>query len=287
MLTAGGEAAYISEPLNVLHRPGVLRAPVEHWYTLISSENENAFLPAFRETLAYRYHLTSELSSLRNFKDLGRMGRDLAIFTKGKLKHQRPLLKDPFAVFSAPWFAERLDCQVVITVRHPAAFVSSLKRLGWNFDFNDLVAQPVLMETYLTPFQADIEQAVQRPPDVIVGASLLWHLIYSVVHQYRAEHPDFVIIRHEDLSLDPLNGFQALHAQLGLEFNRLAQQAVQRSSSSENPGELSTRSAYRVNLDSRSSLQNWKRRLSTDEIDQVRTLTEEAALYFYPDFTWD
>ena len=40
MLAASGEAAYISEPLNVLHRPGVMSTPVRHWYTYICPENE-------------------------------------------------------------------------------------------------------------------------------------------------------------------------------------------------------------------------------------------------------
>lgn len=55
---------------------------------------------------------------------------------------KRALLKDPFAVFSVPWFAKKLNCQIVITVRHPAAFASSLQRLGWNFDFKDLLDHP-------------------------------------------------------------------------------------------------------------------------------------------------
>ena len=49
MLSANPHTAYISEPLNCLHRPGVLGACVEHWYTYISDKNDAAFLPAFTE----------------------------------------------------------------------------------------------------------------------------------------------------------------------------------------------------------------------------------------------
>ena len=62
MLAASGEAAYISEPLNVLHRPGVMIAPTQRWYTYICAENEAVYLPALRQTLAYRYHLGAELA---------------------------------------------------------------------------------------------------------------------------------------------------------------------------------------------------------------------------------
>ena len=139
MLSANPQTAYISEPLNVLHRPGVLRACVNNWYAYITEKNENAYLGTFNELFGYHYHLFDEIKSLRSSKDFLRMGRDLGIFLRGRTFHQRPLLKDPFAVFSLPWFAERLNCQVVVTVRHPAGFASSLKRLNWPFDFNELV----------------------------------------------------------------------------------------------------------------------------------------------------
>ncbi len=206
MLAASPRLAYISEPLNVLHRQGVLRASVKHWYTYISSANEDTYLPGLRETLAFRYHPLAEFQSLRSRKDAGRMLRDWNIFTRGRLLNRQPLIKDPFAIFSAPWFAERLGCRVVITLRHPAAFASSLKRLKWNFDFSDLLAQPLLMKSLLEPFRAEMEAIQSTPQDIIGQASLLWRIIYRVVAQYQHEHPEFILVRHEDLSIDPQAG---------------------------------------------------------------------------------
>lgn len=103
-------------------------APISHWYTYITEENESSYLPAFQKTLAYRYDVLVELRSLRSGRDMLRMMRDFYTFTVGRLQKRRPLLKDPFAVFAIEWFAKRLNCRVVITVRHPAAFASSLKR---------------------------------------------------------------------------------------------------------------------------------------------------------------
>ncbi|HAX71138.1 MAG TPA: sulfotransferase family protein, partial [Anaerolineae bacterium] len=131
MLAADVDTAYISEPLNVLHRPGVYRVPVKYWYTYITEENEAGYLSAFHELLNFQYHLLLEIRSIRSVKDFLRMGRDFRIFFNGSMHGQRALIKDPFAVFSTPWFAKRLNCQVVITARHPGGFVSSLKRLGW------------------------------------------------------------------------------------------------------------------------------------------------------------
>ena len=287
MLAASPQLAYISEPLNVLHRPGVLSASVKHWYTYICQANEDQYLPGLRQALAFRYHTLAEIQSLRSRKDVGRMLRDWSIFIRGHLYGQQPLLKDPFAVFSAPWFAERLNCRVVITLRHPAAFASSLKRLKWKFDFSDLLAQPLLMEHHLEPFRAEMEALLSAPQDVIGQAGLLWRMIYQVVAGYQETQPGFILIRHEDLSIDPLAGFRPLYAGLALAFTPQVAAAIQRSSSSENPSELSKQAVHAVRLDSRANLENWKRRLEPGEIDRIRRLTQDLAAQFYPDFDWE
>jgi len=286
MLAAGAEAAYISEPLNVLHRPGVFHAPIQHWYTYINEENQAVYLPALRELLDYRYDLGAELRSLRSRKDILRMGRDASIFFKGKTRHLRPLLKDPFAVFSSAWFA-RQGFQVVVTVRHPAGFASSLKRLKWPFNFQDLLAQPLLMHDWLEPHRREMENLLNAQEDVIAQAGLLWCMIYRVVEQVRREQPQVQVVRHEDLSLEPVAGFQRLYESLGLHFDEQVQKAIQKSSSSENPAELSQKSVHAVHLDSKANLHNWKKRLSAQEIERIRRLTEETASIFYPEIDWE
>jgi hypothetical protein len=288
MLTASGQAAYISEPLNVLHRPGVLRVPTNHWYTYICSENEQVYLQPIQEMLDYRYHSLAEIKSLRSRKDLMRMGRDGWTFTQGKLFRQRPLLKDPFAVFSIPWFIQRLGCQVVVTVRHPAAFASSLKRLDWPFDFNDLLAQPLLMRDWLEPYRSQIESAAQNGNgDLLAQASLLWRIIYDLVARFQQGYPQIQVVRHEDLAKNPLDGYRALYAALDLSYSERAQRTIRESSSSDNPKEVSRQQAFATRLDSQAVLQGWKKRLTTDEITHIRRLTEDLGKLYYPEWSWD
>jgi hypothetical protein len=284
MLSADRSTAYISEPLNVLHRRGVYRADVKHWYEYITEENEEKYLPAFRELFNFRYHLFSELGSLRSQKDFMRMGRDLSVFMKGKLLGQRALLKDPFAVFSTPWFAQKLDCQVVITIRHPGGFASSLKRLNWPFDFRDLLDQPMLMRDHLEQDRADME--AMQADDIVGQSALLWRIIYRSVHTTRELFPHFKVVRHEDLSLDPVAGYKSLYDSLGLTFDDKVRDTILNSSSSENPTELSKKKVHSVKLDSRANMNNWKKRLTSEEITRIRKLTEDVSHLFYPDNEW-
>src|SRR5581483_319071 len=236
------------------------------------------------ELLDFDYHLWDEILSIRSRKDFFRMGRDFRTFYLGSMHGQRALLKDPFAVFSLPWFAETLNCQIVVTVRHPAAFASSLKRLNWSFDFNHLLAQPLLMRDHLEPFRAHMQSIAAD--DIIGQASLLWRMIYYVVHADRERLPFIKITRHEDLSLDPIAGYHQLYDELGLNFTSRVEQTILNSSSSDNPVELLKNKTHSVKLDSRANMDNWKKRLSPDEIHRIRKVTEEVAYDFYPNLNW-
>ena len=284
MLAADAMTAYISEPLNILHRPGVFHTKVECWYQYICEENEDRFLRAFEELLEFDYNLWDEIRSLRSRRDFLRMGRDFLIFYNGLMRGQRVLLKDPFAVFSTPWFARRLDCKVVITVRHPAAFASSLKRLDWPFDFQDLLKQPLLIRDHLEPYRHEMES---MPSDDVIGqAALLWKLIYRSVHAAQAQHPDFIIVRHEDLSHDPIPAYRDLYNALGLEFTRRVEKFILNSSSSENPKELSKKKVHGYKLDSLANIDTWKKRMTTEEIDHVREITKEISPLYYSEKEW-
>jgi hypothetical protein len=172
----------------------------------------------------------------------------------------------------------------VITVRHPAAFASSLKRLNWPFQFEDLLAQPLLMRDHLEPYRAQMEAA--QTDDIIGQSALLWNLIYATVHTTLTKNPDLIAVRHEDLSRDPLGEYGKLYQTLGLDFTSRVQKIIQNSSSSDNPMEVSRKKIYSVKLDSRANMGNWKKRLTPEEIDRIHKITEEISSFYYSDEEW-
>jgi len=258
---------------------------VKYWYQYICGENEHEYLPAFYNLLDYDYYLIDEIRSIRSRKDFLRMGRDFMIFYYALERGQRALLKDPFAVFSAPWFAQKLNCKVVITVRHPAAFASSLQRLGWNFDFKDLLEQPLLMRDHLEPYRE--QMSVIKADDVIGQVSLLWKMIYHSVHTTRSLHPEIQVVRHEDFSRDPLNKYRDLYATLGLGFTSRVEKVIRNSSSSENPAELSLKKTHSVKLDSAANIKNWKKRLSAEDLKRIRDITADISELYYSNEEWE
>jgi Sulfotransferase family len=295
MLEASGRLVYVNEPLNPQHppgrSPGVLRAEVTHAFQYISEENERVWLPAFRDTVRLRFHPLVELRRNHGPYDLLRTVKHTAGFGLGRLRGRRALLDDPYAVFAAPWLHRRVGCRVVVTVRDPVATVSSWRRLGWRPRLGELLAQPALVRDRLARFVPELEAAGADPDDGVGPASLLWRVIYGTVADYRQEIPDLEVVRHEDLSADPVPAFATLYDRLGLPFGPEAERAIVQATTagsgggamrwSVSAGGVSKTAARR--LDSRANLQVWRERLTPEEVARIRELTAETAAAFgYP-----
>jgi Sulfotransferase domain len=285
VLCASGHAGYINEPFNRATSPGTLRVPVEHWYPYISADNEEEFLRPLDATLRFEYPLVRELRQCRSRTDLLHTLKMWRSFARSR--HRRPLVKEPHAVFSAEWFAQRLGSDVVVTVRHPAAVVSSWKRLDWSFDFTNLLHQPTLLRDVLGPFKPEMEEALAPSRDLVDRVALLWHVIYRVVAGYRDRFPGFLVVRQEDLSRRPLVEYGHLYRALGLPLTSEAEHAIIAASSSENPKETRVENPHETRIDSRANLENWKKRLSEDEISRIRRVTEETASLYYGSDGWE
>lgn len=282
ILTASGEVGHINEPFNLAVSPGTLRVPADHWYAYVTAQNEDRYLPALTRVLEFEYPLVRELRRCRSRTDVLHTLKWWRDFVRSR--GRRPLVKEPHAVFSAGWFAERLGSDVVVMVREPLAVVSSWKRLEWSFDFTNLLEQPALMRDWLGPFEAEMTAALSPASDLVDRVALLWRLIYSVVADER--FPGVRLVRHEDLSRDPVRGYAELYEALGLTFTDTVAKAVEASSSSENPAETSVEHPHETRIDSKANLQNWRHRLGEDEIARIKAVTEATAALYYPELVW-
>jgi hypothetical protein len=285
MLTASRQVGYINEPFNLAVSPGTFRIPVGHWYEYISAANEGQILPHLSRALEFEYPLRRELRRCRNRTDLLHTLRSWRGFVRSR--HRRPLVKEPHAVFSIPWFAGRLASDVVVTVRHPAAVVSSWKRLDWSFDFSNLLDQPTLMQDWLEPFRLEMQAALAPDKTLVDRVALLWGVIYSVIDRQRERCPRLHVVRQEDLSREPVEEYAKLYDAVGLSFTSAAADAVRAASSQENPKETNPENPHETRIDSRANLENWRRRLSSDELGRIRRLTETTADLYYSRLDWE
>jgi hypothetical protein len=142
------------------------------------------------------------------------------------------------------------------------------------------------MRDILEPFKMEMKSMLASEEDVVAQSSLLWRMLYKTVNSLREKHPDFIVIRHEDISIDPLAQFEQLYGTLGLDYSSQVRQIIQSSSSVKNPKEVSQRKVHSVRVDSQANIKNWQQRLSESDIERVRYLTRDVAPLYYSDEDW-
>ena len=252
--------------------PFLLHKTIERQYLYLTEESEDGYPQAFHRLLGFPLDARRTEHSGRQ-----RIRRALRL-AHGRATQARALLKDPFAVFSIPWFVRRLGAEVVVVVRRPEAVAGSAKRLGWGFDTRWVLEQPLLMRDRLEPFRSELEA---QPVTLVEQSALLWKVVYGVVREYVRELPQTTLVHHEDLSREPREGFERLYASLGLTFDDRARRAVERTTSARNPPETDLSAPGSVLVDSSANLENWRTRLTQEEVMLVRAETDEVARTFY------
>ncbi len=264
-IATSARLGYIHEPFGLHHHPGVCAMRVPYWFFYVTDQNARDVQPYLEKTLRFSYSPLAEIRAARKPRHLARLAEDGGHFLKYRLRRARPLMKDPIALFSSEWLASTFDMQVILLVRHPAAFAASLRRLGYRHPFSHFLQQPTLMRDHLAPFEGDIE-AMQDPHDVLDEAALLWRLITFMTVKMRDAHPDWAFFRYEDLVRDPSGRFGEMFDMMGLSFTP---QIGERIASTTNP-----------------NLKGWKDQLAPDEIALLRSRVAELASPLYTDADW-
>lgn len=285
MLEASGRVVYINEPLNVRHppgrSPGVLDVDVEHRFPYICRDNEEAFLPGFSDLVRLRYRVAVELRRNRSPYDLARLAKYFTAFTVGRITGRRPMMDDPYALFSISWLAERFGFTVIVLMRDPAAVAGSWQRLGWTIDLRELLGQPLLMRDLLGVYESDMRAA---GPDHLARIATLWRVAYAAVETQRRFCPNAVHIRkYEDLARNPVDEFRELYDRLGLPWSdrvrRRIVAATSKPSRTDRPfawerGRGMSRTAFR-RMDSSESLNTVGKGLSADQVAMVRRIVSK------------
>jgi hypothetical protein len=262
MLSLSSSVAYVHEPFNINNTHSAGGMGFRNWFTYIPDEDIDLCVRRMERIIKLEDPLGSDLPKER----------------------RGALLKDPIALFSAEWLASQFDMNVIVLVRNPLAFAGSLKVQSWTYPFEHFLNQPKLMGEHLSPFADEIRRYAEEPPDIIDLACLLWNCIYSVVHSYREKHPDWIFLRHEDASWQPVSTFKVLYDRLGLRFTEEISTQVEAYT---DPGKEEGVQQHRdVMRDSRSNIMSWQKRLTSSEIERVRARTASVAEFFYSGEDW-
>jgi hypothetical protein len=199
------------------------------------------------------------------------------------LRHQRLIIKDPIAALSSDWIAKNFDLEVIVLVRHPAAFAASLKRLGWWHPLEHFLKQTTLMQRHLQPYRAEI---ASKPQDIVEQAAIVWKCLYGVLLTYLGSHPNWLVSKHEVLSSNPVAELRTLYETLGLEWSAMVEENVVRYTRYGNSVDAPKGTVHHLRRDSVANIARWKETLTAEEIARVYEITQPICSSYYQNEDW-
>ncbi len=276
VLASNRKVDNIVEPLNLNRVKRFQAFELDFWYPKVTESTDSRIKKNVGDIVSY-YLNTSPLHPLsRAFTSYEghSLARSFRIRSRRALKPVK-LLKDPTALFAVPWLVEQFGLKPVILIRHPAAYVLSIKEKNWWFDFNNLLQQRDFFSGALSHLKAEVEAFQQKADEktIIENAALLWKVFYTQVFEYRTSHPDWFYITHEALSLDPLDEFEKMFRYLDLSFTHSTRAYILETTGTRQGGEFVRDSKYNAT--------KWQDLLSEEEKKSIRQITGQTASEFY------
>ena len=284
ILSSSPKAAYIQEPFNTIIKLGVTGRSFDNWYQYISDENSDGYKYMLEDIINFQYPFRANMGKITSIKEFFEVIGALKLSYYHRRNDHIPIIKDPIAFFSAEWLSSTFNMDVLVLIRHPAAFCSSLKIKNWKFDFNNFLNQPLLMEGYLSTFRNEIHEYAKNEADIIDQAILLWNCIHHTIQIYKLRNPSWVFVRHEDLSLNPIDLFRSIFKSFNLDYTDSVKSLIIKSTGAHNPVEQQLGNEFV--RDSRENIHNWKSRLSENEISKIKEKTSMISTMFYTDGEW-
>jgi hypothetical protein len=185
----------------------------------------------------------------------------------------RVVVKGVAPLMSLEWVYKRFKPEILFIIRHPCAV--ALSEINKNTPvervIDEILKQPDLIEDHLKAYVPVLEKA--KTPYEIYGA--VWAARNRVIADLIPKYPEWKIAYYEDLCIDPGRSFRDLFDHFNLDWTDKVQKYINRSTNKEKPGAFST---YRV---TKNQINKWKKKLTPDEINQVRNFVEPFNLPFY------
>lgn len=278
---------YVKEPFNPSQPGGAALCNLKfsHWYTYICSENEAAYIAPLCQTIGLRYDLRKGFSECRGIADLRRSLSEYSQARRCRALQGVPLLKDPIALFSAVWLASTFEMNVLVMIRHPAAFVGSIKERNWRFDLTNFLNQPLLMRDLIPEYEDEIREFVRSGGNIIDESILVWRILHSVILKYQETQADWLFLRHEDISLNPESHFAKIFRSFSLDFSPAVARYIRESTRAE---DTATKDTHPQNVfrDSSANVRKWKMLLKPSELSCIRERVCDISDRYYSSDDW-
>ena len=189
-------------------------------------------------------------------------------------RHSRRLVIKEVKPLACGWLLKRYKPRVIFMVRHPVAVALSYLNLGWT-DINiekAPLAGRALINTSLSRWQRHLKSISDfwEQHGIMQGA-LLRNIFDSLL-----DYPDQRIVLYEELCADPIRVFPELFNFAGLTWDRKIENLIRQRSSGGD-----TQNPYSTSRNSRSMINAWKGKVSSEEVNRLQSAYRQFDLPWY------
>jgi hypothetical protein len=260
--TAPGTALTGREPMNPRGRQYALGGTLTGWTRLTD--------PTPRQRLALRATYRG-----LNPRTYGRYGRGQ---WRAPLPGVRVVVKDPFAMLSAPIIEELTGARTVQVFRHPGAVLASYRRMGWRADLaeisgllaDDDVNHGELVRSLWCSGPDSLSETEQM--------GVFWSVLSTVMLADLDRAPGTVLVSHHELATGGMAAAGSLFASLGLRTSAATEEEM----ASQSDRGRATGSAdgggglHRLDRDPAEVAASWRRHLSPEDVSRIEEIAGPA-----------
>ena len=259
LATAPGTALAGREPMNPRGRQYALAGTLPGWaeLTTLSRRQERALRRAYR-------------------------GRSPWVFSRyGRRQWAAPLpwtrlvMKDPFAMLSAPAVIRTTGATAVLLYRHPGAALASYRRMGWQPDLDEL--RPIMQRHQESHDGRGGGTRLPLPGDAEPAEAMgcFWSALYEIALDHAGEAPGLLIVSHEELAAGGLPAARRLFAALGLRWGTGTEAELLRESAGSGSASASA-GLHDFARSPRDVAGAWRAQLGDGELERVEAVTADV-----------
>lgn len=275
---------YIHEPFN----PTCGLPSVTKWDRYIPAdatpnEIEHDLLEDIRNIFTYnisfkKYVPEQDSPLKKNIKYLiGSRGPVYLRLAKLNPFHTAAVIKAPIGLFMTEYIFQNFQVKPVILVRHPVSIIASLRRVGWWPSLEILNDQPQLRDDFF----ADESDFLERTwGDPLLEIAAYWRAVYKVTLMQLERNPDWILLRHEDLSQAPIQSFKKLYHELSLPWSISVENAISKLTKN-NSGEVQQGKVQDFKRKSSAIFELRRNSIPVEKRKQIFEIVEDIALKIY------
>lgn len=188
-----------------------------------------------------------------------------------KPEGKRLFIKSIYNMLALEWLASRFDFIPVVIIRHPANIISSYLKLKFPDSSRNIFQQEPLVRDYFQEIYPQIREKTDRVEKMAAQIGGIYH----VLEKQLAHHPEWILLRHEDLCLDPIGRFKELYERLGLKWKLSTRRFIQERN---RPGE-----GFKAKRVAEEEINKYQSLLDERQIKKIREVYQLFGNPFYSD----